>query len=152
MASLPQKHVANKVNPLLANEIIPTVIPVEGISKKLFAPVKNDTTAIKKSRKPGQEPIHKKANDSKSICSSPRASNSVSKHGLAPTGMAIPLQKNAFRVGGCDIEKCPLKETSQEKYHRIKAEREVRQKKKNIRAANKLKKSGKVATLAPFMF
>jgi hypothetical protein len=54
-------------------------------------------------------------------------------------------------VGGTDTTKCPLKESNYEKYHRIKAEEDDRKKKENIRAVKKLKKSGKVATLAPFM-
>ena len=63
---------------------------------------------------------------------STKVSKREAKHGLAPTGMSIPLQNKAFRVGGSDCAKCPLKESNEEKYNRIKAEEEGRKKKQNI--------------------
>jgi hypothetical protein len=73
-------------------------------------------------------------------------------HGLAPKGMCIPVRGDAFRVGGARTPKQPLKESSQEKYNRIKSEQEKKRLKKNQRDVKRLKKEGKVGTLAPFMF
>jgi hypothetical protein len=73
-------------------------------------------------------------------------------HGLAPVGMKIPVKGKAFRVGGGVSTKQPLKESNQEKYNRIKAEKEAKSHKKNKRAVKKLKKEGKVGTLASFMY
>lgn len=73
-------------------------------------------------------------------------------HGLAPSGMTIPRIGNAFRVGGVASSKKPLKESNQEKYKRIKAEQEDKVYKKNKRAVKKLKREGKVSTLALFMY
>ena len=97
------------------------------------------------------DPIQKKAIDRKLMSIPTKVNKRVAKHGLAPTGMSVPLKKKPLCVGGTDTTKCPLKESNYEKYHRIKAEQDDRKKKQNIRAAKKLKKSGKVATLAPFM-
>jgi hypothetical protein len=101
---------------------------------------------LKKSVELVQESIPNKATNRKSVLSLTKVSSRVAKHGLAPAGMAIPLRKKAFRVGGSDLSKCPLKESSQEKYHRIKAEQEERKKKQHHRAVNKLKKGGKVVS------
>jgi hypothetical protein len=73
-------------------------------------------------------------------------------HGLAPTGMLVPRTGNAFRVGGGGSAKQPLKESNQERYLRIREEQEEKKKKTDKRAVKKLKKQGKVGTLAGFMY
>jgi hypothetical protein len=88
----------------------------------------------------------------------PQYKKHIGIHGLAPKGMSIPKKGYAFCVGGgsgiCgtpDLKK-PLKESNQEKYNRIKAEQEDKKNKKDKRAVKKLKREGKLGTLAPFMF
>jgi hypothetical protein len=77
-------------------------------------------------------------------------------HGLAPSGMSIPPTGCAYRfgggIGGVASSKQPLKESNQEKYTRIKAEQDHKSYKKNKRAVKKLKREGKVSTLASFMY
>jgi hypothetical protein len=73
-------------------------------------------------------------------------------HGLAPLGMIIPTTGNAFRFGGGSSVKEPLKESNLEMYNRIQAEKEVKAGRKNRTAVKKLKKEGKVSTLASFMY
>ena len=73
-------------------------------------------------------------------------------HGLAPLGMIIPTRGNAFRFGGGSSVKEPLKESNLEMYNRIQAEKEVKAGRKNRTAVKKLKKEGKVSTLASFMY
>jgi hypothetical protein len=77
---------------------------------------------------------------------------SIGIHGLAPTGMQIPSKGNSFRVGGRRSAKEPLRESNHEKYNRIKAEQEEKRIKKDKRTVKKLKKEGKLCTLAPFMY
>jgi hypothetical protein len=72
-------------------------------------------------------------------------------HGLAPRGMTVPVKGKAFVVGGLGIGHQPLRESNQEKYNRIKEEREAKKSRKDKRATTKLKKEGKLRTLAPFM-
>jgi hypothetical protein len=66
--------------------------------------------------------------------------------------MLVPRTGNAFRVGGGGSAKQPLKESNQERYLRIREEQEEKKKKTDKRAVKKLKKQGKVGTLAGFMY
>jgi hypothetical protein len=76
----------------------------------------------------------------------------VGNHGLAPKGMSIPVKGKSFRVGGIGSSKTPVKESSHEKCVRIKSELEEKKKKKDKATVKKLKKEGKVGTLASFMY
>jgi hypothetical protein len=73
-------------------------------------------------------------------------------NGLAPFRMGVPLEGKACMVRGGHTKKVPLKESNQEMYNRIQKEKELKGKKKDKRIIKKLKKDGKVGTLAPFMF
>ena len=73
-------------------------------------------------------------------------------HGWAPLGMIILTTGNAFRFGGVASIKKPLKESNLEMYNRIQAEKEVKAGRKNMTAVKKLKKEGKVSTLASLMY
>jgi hypothetical protein len=150
MASLPNNTFLSSDDPLSGSEIWSTESSTDLMG--LISTAGSGVTETKSGLQLGPDPIQKKATDRKLLSIPTTVNKRAAKHGLAPTGMAVPLQKKAFRVGGNDRMKCPLKESNLEKYHRIKAEQEGRKKKQNIRAANKLKKSGKVSTLAPFMF
>ena len=153
MASLPNQTAANCVNLSSSIENLSSEITMDGMgSNGEVSSEESGAMDIEKNVELVQESIPNKATNRKSVLTLTKVSTRVAKHGLAPAGMAIPLRKKAFRVGGSDLSKCPLKESSQEKYHRIKAEQEERKKKQHNRAVNKLKKAGKVATLAPFMF
>jgi hypothetical protein len=72
-------------------------------------------------------------------------------HGLSPWGMSVPAVGGAFRVGRTSVKQ-PLKESNQEKFNRIKTEREVKASRKTQKTVKKLKKEGKVSTLASFMY
>jgi hypothetical protein len=71
-------------------------------------------------------------------------------HGLSPKGMSLP-HAGAYRVGRA-MPKQPLKESNQEKFNRIKLEREKKNIRKNQISIKKLKREGKVSTLASFMY
>jgi hypothetical protein len=73
-------------------------------------------------------------------------------HGLAPAGMPIPEKGMAYIVRADNVAKEPVKESNQEMYNRFKHEEVEDQKKKDQKAVKKLKKDGKVRTLAPFMY
>ena len=150
MASLPNNKFLSTDNPLSSSEILSTKSLTDLMG--LISTAESSVTETKSRLKVGPDPIQKTAIDRKLLSIPTKVNKRVAKHGLAPTGMTVPLEKKTFRVGGTDTTKCPLKESNYKKYHCIKAEQEGRKKKQNIRAANKLKKSGKVATLAPFMF
>ena len=150
---MPKVLAETSVNGLSHSKLISPDNHIDGMkSDRLPAETESGCMEFKKSLEPVLEPILNKTTDRKSVVTLPKTTKMVAKHGLAPVGMTIPLQKKAYRVGGSDSAKHPLKESNNEKYHRIKAEQEERKKKKKTRAANKLKKAGKVATLAPFMF
>jgi hypothetical protein len=64
--------------------------------------------------------------------------------------MEVPVKGQAFCVGGSGVVKQPLKESNLEKFIRIQTEQDEKKKAKSI--AKRLKKEGKVATLAPFFY
>jgi hypothetical protein len=73
-------------------------------------------------------------------------------HGLAPKGMSIPKKGGAYLVGGIGGKPEVLKESNLEKYNRIGAELEDKRNKKDKKVVKKLKKDGKITTLASFMY
>jgi hypothetical protein len=78
--------------------------------------------------------------------------NNIAAHGLSPAGMEVPVKGQAFCVGGSGVVKQPLKESNLEKFIRIQTEQDEKKKKKAKSIAKRLKKEGKVATLAPFFY
>jgi len=78
--------------------------------------------------------------------------NQISTHGLAPMGMSIPEKGEAYVIRVNDTVKEPLVESHLEMYNRFKEEEEGAKKKKEKKEVKKLKKDGKVRTLAPYMF
>ena len=77
----------------------------------------------------------------------------ITTHGLAPLGMSIPAEGNAYVTGGgINTDKEPLMESNLERYNRFKEEEEVTKKKKEKKEVKKLKNDGKVRTLAPYMY
>ncbi len=149
MAGLPNNKFFSTDNPLSSSDILSTKSSIDLMGQ--ISPAESSVTETKSRLMVGPDPIQKTAIDRKLLSIPTKVNKRVAKHGLAPTGMSVPLKKKPFCVGGTDTTKCPLKESNYKKYHRIKAEEDDRKKKQNIRAAKKLKKSGKVATLAPFM-
>ena len=77
----------------------------------------------------------------------------ITTHGLAPHGMSIPDKGNAYVIGGDNAPvKEPLMESNLEEYNQFKQEEEAAKKKDEKKEVKKLKKDGKVHTLAPYMF
>ena len=73
-------------------------------------------------------------------------------HGLAPNGMNVPKKGEAYLVGRIKGVKETLKESNLEKYRRIGEERDERKRKEDKKTVKRLKKEGKVCTLAPYMY
>jgi hypothetical protein len=73
-------------------------------------------------------------------------------HGLAPRGMKIPKKGEAYLVGGGSVVKEVVKESNLEKFNRIGEEQREKKKRKDMKLVKKLKKDGKVSTLAPYMY
>ena len=77
----------------------------------------------------------------------------ITTHGLAPPGMTIPDEGNAYVIGGDNATvKEALKESNLEMYNRFEQEDEAAKKKAEKKEVKKLKKEGKVHTLAPYMY
>ena len=72
-------------------------------------------------------------------------------HGLAPFGMTVPLPGKAYVMGKGGKGKIPLMESNLETYNRIQTVKLGKAAKDNKRLIQRLKKTGKVATLAPYM-
>ena len=81
-----------------------------------------------------------------------KTKNKSSTHGLAPRGLSIPAQGNAYVVGGSNAAKEPLIESTLERHNRFEEEEETARKKKEKKEVRNLKKDGKVCTLAPYMY
>ena len=126
MASLPKSMSSSSVKPSSTTEFLSTEIPIHEKGDMQSSMVETSGTEVQNIGKFMQERVHNRGPDKKSVLMSTKLSKRGAKHGLAPTGMAIPLQKKAFRVGGSNCAKSPLKESNEEKYHRIKAEQEGR--------------------------
>jgi len=73
-------------------------------------------------------------------------------HGLAPFLMTIPLSGQAYVKGDCTKKKVPVVESNLEIYTRIQKGKTRRQDRDNKRYVKSLKKTGRVGTLAPYMF
>jgi hypothetical protein len=80
------------------------------------------------------------------------AKKKTTTHGLAPWGMSIPEQGNAYEIGGDNEVKEPLMESTLERHNRFTEEQEEAKKKKEKKEVKKLKKDGKVRTLTPYMY
>ena len=72
-------------------------------------------------------------------------------HGIAPFGRTVPLPGNAYVTGKGGKGKITLKESSSETFNRIQEVKIGRMAKDNKRYIQRLKKTGKVCTLVPFM-
>jgi hypothetical protein len=80
------------------------------------------------------------------------AKKNITSHSLAPSGMPIPEQGNAYVIGSAVTVKEPLVESNLEMYHRFQEEKDGTKKKKQKKEVKKLKKDGKVCTLARMCF
>jgi hypothetical protein len=120
---------------------IKKVIFNEGEAKELNQRVRLEQTQVVKSNAPKKQRV--------AVVDIPK---NIAAHGLSPAGMEVPVKGQAFCVGGSGVVKQPLKESNQEKFIRIQTEQDEKKKKKAKSIAKRLKKEGKVATLAPFFY
>ena len=72
--------------------------------------------------------------------------------GLAPLGMTVLLPGKAYVIGKEGKGKIPLMESNSETYNWMQTVKLGKAAKDNRRLIKRLKKTGKVATLAPYMF
>jgi hypothetical protein len=84
--------------------------------------------------------------------SKPSAKKKGRTHGLAPFGMTVPLNGKAYMTEKGSKGKRPLMESGFEIYNRIQIVKSQKMAKDNKRYIQRLKKTGKVGTLAPYMF
>jgi hypothetical protein len=97
--------------------------------------------------------LHERLKKSQDVAKPARcAKKIITRHGLAPFGMSIPELGNAYVTAGAGAVKEPLVESNLELYNRFQVEEVEAKKKKGKKEVKKLKKDGKVRTLAPFMF
>jgi hypothetical protein len=73
-------------------------------------------------------------------------------HGIAPFGMTVPLPGKAYVMGKETGGKTPLMESSLETYNRMQTVKIRKAARDNKRYIQSLKRTGKVGTLAPYMF
>jgi hypothetical protein len=83
---------------------------------------------------------------------SPLAKPQKTMHGLAPHGMSIPEKGKAFVMRVDNTVKEPVKESNSEMFNRFELEEESGKKKEDKKEVKKLKREGKVRTLAPYMY
>ena len=90
--------------------------------------------------------------DVERVALKPTAKKKGRTHGLAPFLMTIPLSGQAYVTGNHREKKVPLVESNLEIYTRIQKGKTRRAERDNKRYIQRLKKTGRVGTLAPYMF